>query len=374
MSAGSEMCLALFEKGGFEISEYGRFIRRTAYLAILVLSLSVFFVPISSAEEGDISRAYDSLTESQQKAYNALDHAVENSCTSASINYLTLEEAEVVRDAYDCDHPEVFWFDDCFTVMYYTDTGMASEFGYTATISSSEIATKTQAIAEKLKSLEVDTSASEYKQVKKIHDWLVTNITYTSDAPDRGNIYGAIVDGKCVCEGYAKAFSYICHLYGFECLYLYGYTYSSSTVSHAWNIVHAEGDWYFVDVTWDDDERYSAEHDYFMVGYDTTIRHRTFGTEDHMATTLWGIVPAEEKYQDPESRTFGLLIYGVLALLVILYIARRIRRHMKVKRSMCQTYEPVNTAYVLRCPSCGEPIQDGSNFCYKCGRGFDKDP
>lgn len=348
--------------------------RRTAYLAILVLSLSVLFVPISSAEEGDITRAYDSLTESQQKAYDTLDHAVENSCTSASINYLTLEEARTVRDAYDCDHPEVFWLYDNFTLMYYEDTGMASEFRYAAAVSEEEIKTKTQAIAEKLKSLEVDTGASEYKQVKKIHDWLVTNITYTSDAPDRGDIYGAIVDGKCVCEGYAKAFSYICHLYGFDCLYIKGYTYVSSTVGHAWNIVHAEGDWYFVDVTWDDDERYSAEHDYFMVGYNTSFRGRTFGTEDHMATTLWGIDPADEKYQDPESRTFALLIYGVLALLVILYIARRIIRHRKLKKQMCQTYGPVNTAYVLRCPSCGEPIQDGADFCCKCGKGFDKDP
>lgn len=49
-----------------------------------------------------------------------------------------------------------------------------------------------------------------------------------------------------VCEGYAKAFQYLCDLSGIEC---YTVTGTMNTYGHMWNIVTLEGENYLVDIT-----------------------------------------------------------------------------------------------------------------------------
>ena len=50
-----------------------------------------------------------------------------------------------------------------------------------------------------------------YEDMKMVHDYLVDNISYDSSIskPNIYNIYGALVNKECVCEGYARAYKYI---------------------------------------------------------------------------------------------------------------------------------------------------------------------
>ena len=99
-------------------------------------------------------------------------------------------------------------------------------------------------------------SGNKYKDILKIHDYLVDNIEYDQTYHSIGtySIYGALVKKTAVCEGYAKAYKYLLNSAGIECEILQGIGKNSSgnTESHAWNAVYLDNKWYLVDVTWDD--------------------------------------------------------------------------------------------------------------------------
>lgn len=94
-----------------------------------------------------------------------------------------------------------------------------------------------------------------------IHDYLVENIRYDSDSlsllpvystdPDNDNPYGALVNGRAICRGYATSFQLLMDLAGIECITVEGEA-NADREEHAWNMVRLDGDWYCVDVTWDD--------------------------------------------------------------------------------------------------------------------------
>lgn len=92
---------------------------------------------------------------------------------------------------------------------------------------------------------------NNYDVVKFFHDYLVLNCTYDETAEYRLMPYGALVDGKAVCEGYAKAFAYLCDRVGIENLIVTGKT----DANHMWNMVKIDGEWYHIDVTQDDPNR-----------------------------------------------------------------------------------------------------------------------
>lgn len=97
---------------------------------------------------------------------------------------------------------------------------------------------------------------STYDKVKYAHDWIVDNIEYDNDdSVDKDNIYGAFINKKVVCEGYAEAFKHLLDKLNIPCVLVYGNGFNSKGESeaHAWNYVKMPDDkWYAVDTTWDD--------------------------------------------------------------------------------------------------------------------------
>jgi len=121
---------------------------------------------------------------------------------------------------------------------------------------------------------------SEYEKIKIIHDYLIDTIEYEQDLTQNNvyDIYGALVIKKCVCEGYAKAFQYLMNELGIENTIVIGTGTNSKnqTENHAWNYVNLGGQWYAVDVTWDDPIltggaklTNSARYEYFLKGSNT---------------------------------------------------------------------------------------------------------
>ena len=123
---------------------------------------------------------------------------------------------------------------------------------------------------------------NDYNKILKIHNMLVNSIEYNSslDADNSHNIYGALVNRKTVCEGYAKSFKYILDSLNIECILVSGIATNSSgeTESHMWNYVKLDDSWYGVDVTWDDPiivggfTKNNIRHDYFLKGKSTFIK------------------------------------------------------------------------------------------------------
>ena len=89
-----------------------------------------------------------------------------------------------------------------------------------------------------------------------LHDALIELGVYGKVAGrehDAHSIYGAFVDRRCVCEGYAKAFKYLCDRARLQCLVVGGRASPPGREpgAHAWNMVNLDGRIYHVDVTFD---------------------------------------------------------------------------------------------------------------------------
>ncbi|MBQ2793510.1 MAG: hypothetical protein IKL79_05470 [Clostridia bacterium] len=86
----------------------------------------------------------------------------------------------------------------------------------------------------------------------------------------RQSAYGALINKKCVCQGYAEAYKRLLDTQGILNYVLCGKV-KESTVNHAWNAVSFDGrDYYHVDVTWDSrggglsSQQYFCKSDAFM--------------------------------------------------------------------------------------------------------------
>lgn len=98
-------------------------------------------------------------------------------------------------------------------------------------------------------------SGSDYEKILQVNDLLVDNLEYgTSYGDNAYNIYGALVQKNCVCEGYAEAFKYIMDGLNIPCILVIGTAQNSdgNSENHEWNYVMIDGKWYAMDVTWND--------------------------------------------------------------------------------------------------------------------------
>ena len=114
--------------------------------------------------------------------------------------------------------------------------------------------------AEQALARAVTPEMSPYQQELAVHDWMLSHGQYDHDAlshlsgaetEDSSTPYGFLVQGKGICLGYTSTFRLLMDLLGIECRTVEG-TAHNGTADHAWNLVRLDGEWYAVDVTWDD--------------------------------------------------------------------------------------------------------------------------
>ena len=75
-----------------------------------------------------------------------------------------------------------------------------------------------------------------------------------------GTSYGALVNGKAVCAGYARAYQLLLNRIGVDCITIQGkgepkkdtILFGVTGPTHAWNAVKNGTTWLMTDVTWDD--------------------------------------------------------------------------------------------------------------------------
>ena len=73
-----------------------------------------------------------------------------------------------------------------------------------------------------------------------------------SEFNDSFTAYGALINGKCVCAGYAAAFKLLAEEAGLSSIVVTGML--DGTMSHAWNKVNINGEWQIIDVTNNDSD------------------------------------------------------------------------------------------------------------------------
>lgn len=185
-------------------------------------------------------------------------------------------------------HPEIFWLDtmqnfvvsDGKLVFYPRPAkgyGTASADGTRpSAIDKDAIASTT---AKMDKAVAKMTGKTKYDLIKSIHDTIIKGSEYPANPSkathNQHQAVGPLVEGKSVCDGYAKAFKYACDKKGIQCILVSGEATNEvgDSGTHAWNYVKMEdGKWYQVDTDWDDPQTKGGNsvsrlvYDYFMKG------------------------------------------------------------------------------------------------------------
>ncbi len=182
------------------------------------------------------------------------------------------------------DFPTLFWLDHSRYSYNLEVTGDEENvvkltrltLNLSLTASADEIKSQTEALARAVSDF-LPLGKTPAEKIAYINTYLTARIEYDLDAPHRASVIGALVDGKCVCEGYARAFDYLCAMAGIDAVCIPGYGITKDTPEgegHMWNAVALDGKFYAADVTWNDT---TGENAYLLVGADTVCHDTAFG-------------------------------------------------------------------------------------------------
>lgn len=247
--------------------------------------------------------AYNQLNSEQKKAYGRLFDAASKHEEKIDVSDLdiTWNEFDVAYWAFDYDNPQFLalgsGYGNSTSTKTTTKGGVVVSKTVTRTVtinygrSASEIAPvqeKFDATTAKILA-KADTLKSDYEKIKYFHDWIINNTKYTSNGPAyKSEADGPIVYGKALCEGYSKAFMYLCQSADIPCVCVV-------SSNHMWNMVKLNGKWYNVDVTWDDpvmsDGSNALEYDYFLKST------KSIADSDHRSVTKFAIPSATSNYK-----------------------------------------------------------------------------
>lgn len=92
----------------------------------------------------------------------------------------------------------------------------------------------------------------DVEKVQAINEWLVLHTSYSKET--NGNPHAAhtiFTEHKGVCQGYAMAAYAMLRQAGLRAHYVTGVILKNNE-PHAWNLVQVDGEWYHLDVTWND--------------------------------------------------------------------------------------------------------------------------
>ncbi|MBO4217484.1 MAG: hypothetical protein J5940_06040 [Clostridia bacterium] len=193
------------------------------------------------------------LTADEERvAYDGLSVMVnELSSTAVFARPVSFDRISKAFEFFALDHPEFFWGSGGYTASGSGGAAVSLNVsgGYTAerlAAMKGEIESVADAVLAT-----VPAGADGFVAEKAIFDWLAANVVYDVSAPDAYSLYGALVGKRCVCEGYAEAFQYLCSRAGVETTSVTGTANNGRTADrHKWNAVKLNGDWYYAEPTW----------------------------------------------------------------------------------------------------------------------------
>ena len=212
---------------------------------------------------------------------------------------------------------------------------------YTTGVNTTKTGATSTAVDNAKKIVEDNKTKSDYEKLKGYLTYITGEVTYNSAAI--GTTYGDpwqliyVFDNdsstNVVCEGYAKAFKYLCDLSIFNDTELSCYLVTGDMTGgtgeggsgagggHMWNVVHIEGNNYLVDVTNCDTGTIGATDKLFLCGVEGQVNgesyHVTIGSSaisySYDAATKGNYTPGEltlsgVKYEEPAMPALGGMV------------------------------------------------------------------
>lgn len=227
------------------------------------------------------------LEETLLEAWTDLDESIYIS------NYsITESEIETVYRGILYNYPQLFYVSNGFGYR-------CNSSGIVTDIKPVYKETDASVIADTLKSIDdatdeimmyVDDDMTDFEKIMAVHDYMVLNYTYDYTY---SNYNITIMKTKTgVCMAYALAFKHLMNELDIECVYV-----SSEPMDHGWNLVKLDGEWYHIDLTWDDPGTNfgQASHKFALLS-DYEIQH--IENDPHYGYNLNGLEATSDKYDN----------------------------------------------------------------------------
>ena len=267
--------------------------------AVLLLCLAVLifllFPRVSSAElaliqEGRMSvRSF--LAEGDETGGNGpapspSDYPAELS--EALLNGLLSCSPEIALSGYSIDpdqlrdamqdlinsRPELFYVSGKYTYRHSLNTVVSIKPEYLFT--GDELTEKQAEYEEMLDALllRIDPDASDMEKALAVNDLLCLGFSYEEE-PGIFDAYHFLKDGKGVCQSYTLTATALFNRLGIGSVYV-----QSEPMNHIWNLVKIDGEWYHLDITWNDptpDVSGRTSHKNFLLNDEDIAAARHYG-------------------------------------------------------------------------------------------------
>lgn len=243
---------------------------------------------------------YEALGQEGRERYEAivraLCHFEANNASPYYYHRCDLPMIDPMYSIYDLMHdleriqrdvPEMFLLSstvprsDYSTGMYYARVGYANTpESYLSELQQLEAAAQTILAP-------IEEGMSDYERLRVVHDGFIDWGDYGDMVgADAGNIRGALLNRRAVCEGFARAAVYLCQHAGLRCIYVTGQLRTSSVNdtwgNHAWNYVQLDDKWYLMDLT--TDGGFPG-----ICGYSAFLRGQNYFDENYRLTSTDGV-------------------------------------------------------------------------------------
>ena len=123
---------------------------------------------------------------------------------------------------------------------------------------------------------------TDEEKIKAVHDYIINNSKYDSERADdqiakydSDTAYGNLIQGYGICGGYTDSMKIFLDRLNIP-------NYKIASENHVWNLVYINGDWYHLDLTWDDPVSQNGkdilEYNFFLI---TTEELESLKTNQH---------------------------------------------------------------------------------------------
>ena len=196
---------------------------------------------------------YEQLNKEQQKVYYAMKEGLLKLQDSFAVPMLSKKELSDIYFMIRMDCPEIF-YSVTFSYRYYMDSTEV-ELTPKYLFSKDKIREHRQAMESRVKKLVRQAENLDEKGKELfIHDFLVKNVKYDKLKKEYSHeIIGALGNGVAVCEGIAKAVKILCDELKIWCIIVLSEANPDKGIKyrHAWNVIQINGQYYHLDVTFD---------------------------------------------------------------------------------------------------------------------------
>ena len=201
----------------------------------------------TTSNEQNIIDAVDAIRSGAiefKESVNISKYNIDKSDAKALFNYLRYE------------NPELINISNTFSYNYYSN-GVICDFGLKYLFTADEkdkYFTPFNAEIDKIVAL-AQQQPTDFLKALYVHDYIVSDCEYAIEVYDKNatpsdyiyNAYGALVEKRCVCQGYSMAYKAVMKRLSIPVDYAL-----SEEMNHIWNTVTLDGNTYHADLTFDD--------------------------------------------------------------------------------------------------------------------------